>query len=291
MFDGVQVDRVAIALVGPVDFREGQRADDEWLIFSWELVVGVILTVVAVVYFNRTELWQLGDEVPQVTSPLRIARIVGTGEAERILTLVEFDGIVHARLTGERQEIDAVMPQRGLVAMNTVHIGGENEIELLGGGQEGFEMNRVFLVPKHRGDAARLAPTHDLLQLAGIVANLAAPQFVFAAPGGLDEQQLRLEVFELCLPTCRGELLELGLGLIGTIGEVIHDAGNLELSLRHALRQQCGGLPGIGEHFWLGRPVGGRMLENLRCFEHGRLMTASLALFARLPIQASQRDR
>ncbi|MGK9546244.1 hypothetical protein O6486_24745, partial [Salmonella enterica subsp. enterica] len=75
------------------------------------------------------------------------------------------------------------MSERTLVAMNAVDVGSEHEVELFGGRQEGLEVDRILFVPENRGYLVVFAPFKDVLQFVAVMADFAAPQVIFAAPG------------------------------------------------------------------------------------------------------------
>ena len=243
LFDGIQVDRVAIAFVGFVNLVKRQGAHNVGLVFGWKLVVGVVLAKIAVVYLQRSKGGQRLHEVAQIACAFRVFDVVGAGKAEGVFALVGFNRVVVGRLAGKGQQIHPLMPEGCLVAMDAVDICREDMIEQFCGGQEGFKMNWVFLVPENGGHLLRTAPGHDALQLGAGMADLAAPQLIFAAPGGFDEQQLGLKCLQLRFPVLGCELLSGAFGTVRTECELVHDARHFELTqVFHGRsgRHQCG---------------------------------------------------
>lgn len=97
---------------------------------------------------------------------LGIANVIGPSKTEGILARIELDGIMRFRLAGKGKQENTVMAERLFVAGNAVDVSGKYVVELLCGGEEGFEMNRVFLVPEYSWYVSLLAPLNDSFQLA-----------------------------------------------------------------------------------------------------------------------------
>lgn len=134
--------------------------------------------------------------------------------------------IVQGGLRGEQQRRDA-RDAGGAIALDARQLGGEHVIEVLRGRQEAIEVDRILLVPEHRRDRAAAAVTHHLEQrvvaVIGIARDLLLPRVVGAAPGRLDEQQLRRERRELQPPRSRVDGEQRDLGLEARAGERIDD--------------------------------------------------------------------
>ncbi|MCY1425621.1 hypothetical protein D9M71_414130 [compost metagenome] len=129
LFDRVQVNRETVTLVSFIDLAEWQSSNNMRLVSIGELIVRIILAKISIVDLHRPESRQLTHEAFQITSTLRVARVICTSEAESILAHVFFNRIMYGRLAGERKKIHMFVPQGGLVTMNAIYVSSEHEIE------------------------------------------------------------------------------------------------------------------------------------------------------------------
>ncbi len=243
LFDRVQVDRIAIALIGHVDPVRGQCADDKGLEGIRKGVVGIILAIVAVKDVQRFQRRQAGGEVFQIPRPLGITRVIGAGEIDRVLALEGLDRVVDPGLAGKGQQPDPVVIQRPPIQVDTVDIRGENGIEKLSRAEEGRVMDRIFLVPEHGRHLVLAAPCHQIVQFLAAMPDLAVPAVILAAPGGFDEQEIRAEIADLLAPVAGRQLLDLGLGGVAGQREAVHDRGDAQIAARRGQKRLDAGRP------------------------------------------------
>src|SRR5690606_40966438 len=75
-----------------------------------ELIIGIVFAVIAIIYLKRSKLGKFSHVSLQILRTIWIARVIGTGKAKCIFSLIFLDRIIESRLTSERQQIDTLMP-------------------------------------------------------------------------------------------------------------------------------------------------------------------------------------
>ena len=222
----VEVEVDGVALVGHVQQVRGERAaHDEPVVLLGERVARRGTSEIAVVDVEPATLGrQLRGELAQVDQPLRIARVVGSGEGTAVDPIEDLGRVGLGGLCREGQEVDVVVAQFPLVAGHTVQVRREHRVELARRRQERVEVDRVLLVPERSGHAAIAAPFHDPPQLRSESVDGVPPGLPVTPPRGLHEQQVRAGRRELRTPELHGQRDEVGLAVEGGVRELVQDA-------------------------------------------------------------------
>ena len=148
------------------------------------------------------------------------------------------DRVVDCRLGRERQRLCPRSAHLLVVPGDGLGGGGEDPVEVSCGVDEDLVVDRILLVPEHRGDAERPALLEDLGEHVGILGVVlverVVPGLVVAPPCRLDEEEIRSRP-KLPLPPLLRQPGEIELGSETGLGELVEDA---ERSDRASRRRQ-----------------------------------------------------
>ena len=256
LFHRVEINPIAVALVGSVDLGERQMPDNERTVDVRKMVGRVCIAKFPVVNLHRLISTEGRDDLLQIPRAFRKANIKGTGKAKGVFSRIRFDGVRRGRLAGKRQQIDSPMPDRLPIAGNAINIGGEYPVKLLRSAEKTIEVNGILLVPKDRGHAVGTAPGDHPHQLVTGATHFILPLVVLPAPCRFDKEHLRPKHLQFLLPVTHRELQKLAFRCKGTERELIRDR-------RHAQQPKSGGT--------FGALIGQAWQRSPRCLRPRRL--------------------
>jgi hypothetical protein len=154
-------------------------------------------------------------------------------------------GIVHARLRGKGEDVNALVPESFTVRRDHCHFGRKDDIEKAGCRQEVVEMGWVLLVPEDRRNALLPERVDHLDQCwprGGLAHEMVGPGSVVSCPSTFDKEEVKTsrEFLTPCL--WRYERL-VPLRFKGFGGELVENGGDSQvrqswtLTARQHIRQ------------------------------------------------------